>query len=269
LNLELLSWIFALGLSLTVGGGVIFGLDRLADLLLSFTGHQRTLRFYRRLRPKEEQAMDLDRMLLGGVNWLLLGVACGFVAFWSVALLTSVLAYGLVAAVASGGWVWLVRSLQRERRLWQVKMEMRDFLSALRLALSIRPTISLALEAAGRQMAKGLFADRLRLHASTRLLTEGAQAVLARLAREFRSPELQSLIRHVEAATRGGLPLPEALRRASREMEKEMLLEAEYAVEEAPVRLTFPMLISLFPPVILLTVIPLLSSVIEQLGSMP
>ena len=50
---------------------------------------------------------------------------------------------------------------------------------------------------------------------------------------------------------------------------KEMLLEAEYAVEEAPVRLTFPMLISLFPPVILLTVIPLLSSVIEQLGSMP
>ncbi|MBC8446237.1 MAG: type II secretion system F family protein [Chloroflexi bacterium] len=269
MNLQWLSWFFALGVSLTVGGGVIFGLSRVADLLLSFSSHQRALRFYRRLRPKEEQEMDLDRVLLGGVNWLLLATACSFVAFWAVALPTSVMSYGLVAAVASGGLVWFVRSLERERKLWQVKMEIRDFLSGLRLALSIRPTISLALETASRQMAKGLFADRLRLHVSTRLLTEGAEAVLARLGREFRSPELERLIRHVEAATRGGLPLPEALRRASREMEKEMLLEAEYAVEEAPVRLTFPMLISLFPPVILLTVIPLLSSVIEQLGSMP
>lgn len=268
--MELLPWVFAFGVGMAAGGGAILILGRLADLLLSFTSHRRALRFYRRLmRPQGEQEMDLDRLLLGRLNWPLLASACGFLAFWAIVLLTSHMSYGLAAAMLAGGMVWLIRSLERDRRMWQVKMEIRDFLSGLRLALSIRPTISLALEAASRQMGQGPFAERLRLHVKTRLLAEGAEAVLARLAEEFRSPELKRLIQQVQAATQGGLSLPDALRRASQEMEREMLRDAEYLVEEAPVRLTFPMLISLFPPVIALTVIPLLFGIVSSLRAMP
>ena len=176
--------------------------------------------------------------------------------------------HGFLGLVAGGGLPWLVRPMVQRRRTWRVKVEIRDFLSGLRLALAIRPTISLALEATGAGMRKGVFADRLRQHVQTRLLAEGAEAVIRRLAREFRSKELESLLVRIEAARRGGLPLPEALRRASEEMEMELIREAEYAVESAPVRLTFPLLLTLFPPLLLFIALPLVWTLLESLGTL-
>lgn len=265
--LEHLSWIFAAGVGLAAGSVVIFGLSVVAELLFSFGAQQRALRFYRRrLRPKDEE--QLQRQIGGGVSWPLLSLACGFLALWVALFLASRLSYGLVGLLVGGGLPLLVWPTVKRRRTWRVKVEIRDFLSGLRLALAIRPTISLALEAASAGMSKGLFAERLRYHVKTRLLTEGAEAVIRRLAQEFHSKEVEGLLVRIEAARKGGLPLPEALRRASEEMERELIREAEYAVESAPVRLTFPLLLTLFPPLLLFIALPLVWTLLENLGAL-
>jgi len=267
LNLESLSWIFGISIAVVVGGIVFLGLDLAADVLISLSGHQRALRFYRRLKPKEEE-FDLDRELFGGINWPLLSLACGFMAFWLVGFLSGQVMYGIVGAAVGAALPIAVRPALRERKMWQIKVEIRDFLSALRMALAIHPTVPLALQTVSEGMGNGPFARRLQRHARTRLLTEGADRVIERLAQEFRSSELEDLLARIEAARKGGLALPEALRRASRQMEDEMVAEAEYTVEAAPVRLTFPLLVTLFPPLLLLTVVPFLVTLIEGLRSL-
>jgi len=143
-TLDSLSWIFAAGVGLAAGGVAALGLSAVAEVLFSFATQQRVLRFYRRrLKPKDEER--LQRQLEGGVSWPLLSLVCGFLAFWVALSLSSKPLHGFLGLVAGGGLPWLVRPMVQRRRAWRVKVEIRDFLSGLRLALAIRPTISLAL----------------------------------------------------------------------------------------------------------------------------
>lgn len=165
----------------------------------------------------------------------------------------------------------MVKRTQRRAHQWRYLREIRDFITSLRLAVSLGETISQALlgiaeqepaPTRGRPGGEILFHERLRHHVRTKLATSTPEKVLEALARDFRSPEIAALLRQINAARAGGLSYGEALRGSAERVEQEMVQAAEYAIEEAPTRLVLPMLIGLFPTIVVLVVYPLAMALI-------
>ena len=267
-NLELLSWMFAGGIATAVGLGILLAGSTVVDVASAYLSRRRILYPYFKKEPAPAEQFELERELCGGINWNLAGLAGTLILGWGALIIAPRMPiYGLLAG--SGAFVAsrFVRSAVRERREWEIRLQVREFLSSLRLSLAMKPTIPLALQkTAKRTMGKGVFAERLRYHVQTRLFTTGAVSVIEALSQEFDSEPLKGLLVRLQAAKQGGLSLPEALKRAAQEMEAEMMREAEFAIEDAPTRLTFPMLGALFPPLIILPVVPLLANVLRSLG---
>lgn len=156
----------------------------------------------------------------------------------------------------------MVKSTHRRADQWRYLREIRDFITSLRLAVSLGETISQALLGIAEQEGETLFRERLRHHVRTKLATSTPEKVLEALARDFRSPEMVALLRQLSAARSGGLSYGEALRASAERVEEEMVQAAEYAIEEAPTRLVLPMLIGLFPTVVVLVLYPLAMALI-------
>jgi pilus assembly protein TadC len=94
---------------------------------------------------------------------------------------------------------------------------------------------------------------------------EGPEAVLQRLADELRSRELRLLLARVRAAHLGGGSTTEALRAAAADVSAEIAQQVETEIEGAPLRLVFPMLALLLPPLLALVLYPPASLLIEGL----
>ena len=268
INLGFLSWMFAGGIATAVGLGILLAGSTVVDVASAYLSRRKVLYLYFKKEPTLAEQFEFERELCGGINWNLVGLAGTLILGWGALIIAPRMPiYGLLAG--SGAFVAsrFVRSAVRERREWEIRLQVREFLSSLRLSLAMKPTIPLALQkTAKRTMGKGVFAERLRYHVQTRLFTTGAVSVIEALSQEFDSEPLKGLLVRLQAAKQGGLPLPEALKRAAVEMEAEMMREAEFAIEDAPTRLTFPMLGALFPPLIILLVVPLVVGVLRSLG---
>jgi len=159
--------------------------------------------------------------------------------------------------------------LWRRRQLAQARLTTRqqiaELIEDLRLRLAFSGTLGAALalivDDADRS---GVVMDRLRLHRD-RLALEGPEAVLQRLADELRSRELRLLLARVRAARLGGGSTVEALRAAADDVAAEITRQVEAEIEGAPLRLVFPMLILLLPPVLALALYPPASLLINAL----
>ncbi len=161
----------------------------------------------------------------------------------------------------------MVKRTQRRAHQWRYLREIRDFITSLRLAVSLGETISQALLGIAEQQGETLFHERLRHHVRTKLATSTPEKVLEALARDFRSPEIATLLRQISAARAGGLSYGEALRGSAERVEQEMVQAAEYAIEEAPTRLVLPMLVGLFPTIVVLVLYPLAMALIAGIAS--
>ncbi len=142
--------------------------------------------------------------------------------------------------------------------------EVRDFIAALRLMVSIGETLSRSLIRLSQEDDPSLFGQRLRGHVATRLASS-PEAVIEALARDFRSPELENLLLRLRASQRGGLSGGEAVRSTAEEVEAEMAERAELAIEEAPTKLVLPMLVGLFPTILVLLLYPLAQTFLSGL----
>lgn len=266
INLELLSWIFAVGVALAAGALVALISSLPVEIASSLKRSHRIKYLLKEKRPEE---FDYDAKLAGGINWMLVGLGAALALMLMVYVLVPRMPlYAILAAGLGFAGSMFARRAAREEGEWRVKAEIRDFLSSLRLSLAMKPTVPLALERTAQRMGKGVFARRLRYHVDTLLMTRGAMSVIEALSGEFHSKALEDLLVRLEAAKKGGLPLPEALKQASEEMELEMRRAAEFAVEDAPTKLTFPMLATLFPPLILLLILPMLVRLIKTIGEL-
>lgn len=168
---------------------------------------------------------------------------------------------GLTAGLAPMVW--------RRRRITQARLQVRrqvaDLIEDVRLRLAFGGSLGAVLYAmADEPDRQGTVYDRLRLHRD-RLLLESPEDVLKRLAEELRSRELKMLLARVRASRLGGVPYAEALRAAADDVAAEIVRQIETEVEGAPLRLVFPMLILLLPPVLALALYPPASVLLNAL----
>jgi Flp pilus assembly protein TadB len=238
----------------------------LNDVLRLGLGHRRRVRsaIERVLRrdedepslPSEEELYGLPRNL---APWMLLAAAVGLALTWTL-LQGPAQALGLAAGCVP--LLWKRRRLARARQ--DVRRQVASLIEEVRLRLAFSGSLGPVLDTLAAEEREGIVHERLRLHRDL-VVVAGPEEVLEKLAGELRSPELRMLLRRVRAARRGGASYAEALQAAADEVAGEIARRAEIEVEGAPMRLLFPMLVFLFPPILVLVLYPPAARLIEQL----
>jgi Flp pilus assembly protein TadB len=206
--------------------------------------------------PTEEELYGLPRSV---VFWMVVAGLAGLAFTWM--LLDGPLeVLGLGAGVVP--IVWQRRRLERARH--ETRRQVAWLIEEVRLRLIFGGSLGPVLAMLAEEARAGAVFDRLRLHKDL-ISFEGPEAVLDRLASDLRSPELRLLLRRVRGARRGGTSYSEALQAAAAEVAREVVRRAEIAVEGAPMRLLFPMLILLLPPILTLLLYPPAYGLIDTL----
>ena len=167
---------------------------------------------------------------------------------------------------------------------WEYRKLVQTFVIQLRMEVSLARTLSQALgeitaqlerapEMAGfaaypggEDKAAALFQRRLEFHTQRLLSLARPEQVLAALARDFRSETLDSLLVKIDAAQRGGATYAEALAASVDETMETMMANARLSIQEAPMKLLLPMLGGLFPPPIVLMILPVVTTVIAGMS---
>lgn len=225
-------------------------------------------RFGRRKEPSSGPRDAVDGLpwqtwrLIAGIG----GVGALLFALWGTQQ-----AYLAVFGISAGYIPSFVRRQMKENARWRLRLEVRDFIAELQLALALNVTVSQALEhSAQRSRDDGtLFAERVRHHVERTLRMEGPEETLQALAEEFASGDLRKLLALLRAARRGGISLAEALGESADAIAQDIVASAELSIEETPTRLILPMLLALFPTIMLIALLPAVSLLVTSLSGGP
>jgi len=179
--------------------------------------------------------------------------------------------YGSVFGLGAAYIPSFVRRQMKENARWQLRLQVRDFVAELRLALALNVTVSQALEYIADRPAQMTtpFVERVRHHVERTLRMEGPEKMLGALADDFQSEDLRKLLVLVRAALRGGMSLAEALAQSADSISQNIVASAELSIEEMPTKLILPMLFALFPTIMLLALIPAVSLLVTSLSGVP
>jgi len=203
-------------------------------------------------------------------TWRLIAGVIGVIALLFVLWGTDYV-YGSVFGLGAAYIPSFIRRQMKENARWRLRLEVRDFVAELRLALALNVTVSQALEHIGdrSQGASTDFIERVRYHVERTLRMESPEKMLEALAEDFQSEDLRKLLVLVRAALRGGMSLAEALAQSADSISQNIVASAELSIEEMPTKLILPMLFALFPTIMLLALIPAVSMLITALSGVP
>jgi len=158
----------------------------------------------------------------------------------------------------------LLTRLGRKQEYKADLTEIRDFAVSLQLGTSMNQTLSGSLIAAADQFKKrGIFGQRLDKHVESRL-SIAPEEVLKGLADDFKSDHLQLLPERLESARNGGITYDQALSITVAQVEDEIRGSIRNQIQQAPIRLTFPMIGGVFLAALILAIFPLLMSLITS-----
>ena len=143
--------------------------------------------------------------------------------------------------------------------------ELRDFVISLQLGTSMEETLSGALSAAAEQFkGRGDFGKRLFKHVETRL-SIAPEEVIKGLAEDFQSEHLRDLAQRLEMARDGGISYERALSLTVSQLEEEIRGDLKRDIQMTPIQLTFPMIIGVFLPAVLIGMYPLISQLLSNI----
>jgi len=205
----------------------------------------------------------------------------------SISIALVLIACLVVLFVAAGGHyalsrVWRFQTLRRKRRALssskgkpgqaQTKLtadlrDIRDFAFNLQLGTSMEATLSGALAQTAEQFAarKGAFGERLKRQVDAKLASS-PEEVIQGLAEDFNSPHLEAMLERLAMAREGGVSYARALAISVDSIEEDIRSQTEMEIQEAPTKLTVPMVVGVFGPPIVLGLLPLIAGVLRILG---
>ena len=178
---------------------------------------------------------------------------------------------------------------------WEYKKQVQALIIRLRMEVSLGRTLSQSLQGVAEEVEESLaesgggigrrssteekgvqlFQRRVVYHIRTLSSLARPERVLSALARDFtcggatgagRSEILDSLLVKIDAAQRGGATYADALAEAVDETMDSMSQNARLIIQEAPMKLLLPMLGGLFPPPIVLMLLPLVARVLAGMS---
>jgi tight adherence protein C len=143
--------------------------------------------------------------------------------------------------------------------------DVRDLVISLQLGTSMQSTLTGSLDKAAEQFAgRGVLGERLRRHVDARL-SISPEAVLEGLAQDLDCRQLDEVLERIRMASEGGITYNRVLAVSVASIEEDMRSAIEQEIQRAPTRLTLPMVIGVFFPAILLGLLPLMASAVNQM----
>lgn len=143
--------------------------------------------------------------------------------------------------------------------------EIRDFVTSLHLGTSLDETLSGALASTANQLRdRGPLGERLQTHVETRLAI-APEEVIEALAQDFQSAHLRDLVQRLEMARDGGISYDQALSLTLSLVEEEIRGDILRDIQQAPIKLTFPMIAGVFIPAIFIGIYPLVANIFVSL----
>jgi len=153
----------------------------------------------------------------------------------------------------------------QKRRLHADLTDIRDFVVNLQLAVSLNETLSGALIETARQFTgRGIFGERLKKYVESRLALS-PEEVIRGMAEDFDAPQLQDLLRRLEISRDGGTTHLDALNMTVEAIEKDIRADVQREIQQAPIRLTLPMVAGVFFAALVLGAYPVLLALLRIL----
>jgi tight adherence protein C len=166
------------------------------------------------------------------------------------------------------GWT-LPLSLLRirgERRLEQIEYQLPELVDSLVVTVEAGMGFGGGLRMAAKQMPDPL-GQELQLALQEEEMGLSVPEALGNLAKRVPSPAMTSFVRSVVQGETLGVSLGDILRGVATEMRAIRQAKAEERAQKAPVKMVFPLVLCIFPAVMIVILYPVLSSIHQALGS--
>ena len=187
--------------------------------------------------------------------------AIGFTGAWLWLGPVSGLATGLFVVVtplmALCGWtipLSLLR-IRAQRRLDRIDYELPELVDSLIVILEAGVGFGGAIRMAARQFP-GPLADELQLMLQEQDMGLGTDAALENMLRRCDMPSMRSFIRSVVQGEKMGVSMGQILRGLAVEMRERRKAKAEQRAYKAPVKMVFPLVLCIFPAVMIVVLYP-------------
>jgi tight adherence protein C len=163
----------------------------------------------------------------------------------------------------------MIVTYRRKRRQEEVKNSLPDAIDLLEICLSAGMSLDAAWNLVGEKMrqVRSVLADEMTLANLEIHLGASRDEALRRMAERTGAEELASLIAVLGQSERFGTSVADALQTFSESLREERTMRAEEAAEKVAVKLLFPMVLFIFPALIIVLAGPAIINMVKLLST--
>ena len=175
----------------------------------------------------------------------------------------------LIAIFAAlAGWMgpMVVLRDRVERRRAKIETALPELIDLLVVMVEAGLGFSGSIRIAGGWL-RGPLGDELRLTLQEQSMGLSTNEALTNLLDRCETPSMRSFVRSILQGETLGVSIGAILRNLAIEMRKRRRQAAEERAQKAPIKMLFPLVFLIFPPIFIILLYPALSSVTQSLGS--
>jgi tight adherence protein C len=200
-------------------------------------------------------------------------IGCGAGAAVMLWLIASGGASGSMVLIATlfgalAGWVLPQTILRKraERRLAQIETGLPELIDLLVVTVEAGLGLSGSLQVAAGKL-RGPLGDEVRLALQEQRMGLSTNEALSNMLNRCDTPSMRSFVRSVIQGETLGVSIGNIMRNLAIEMRKRRRAAAEERAQKAPIKMLFPLILLIFPPIFIVLLYPALHSFGQSFGA--
>jgi tight adherence protein C len=174
----------------------------------------------------------------------------------------------MVLIGAIGGWVipQVVVRKRGERRLAQIEVALPELIDLLVVTVEAGLGFSGSMQVAGQKL-RGPLGDEVRLALQEQKMGLSTTEALSGMLNRCDTPSMRSFVRSVIQGETLGVSIGNIMRNLGIEMRKRRRQAAEERAQKAPIKMLFPLIFLIFPPIFIVLLYPAVHSFGQSFGT--
>jgi tight adherence protein C len=190
--------------------------------------------------------------------WLWVAGISGVATFWVVVLAIALTALGFFVPM---GYV----NIRTVRRRDAIEYDLPEAIDLLVVSVEAGVSLPGAIRLAGREMG-GALGEELRLTLQEQNMGLSTSEALENLGVRADTPGTRIFVRSLVQGEQLGMSIGQVLRNLALEMRKRRKAAAEERAQKAPIKMIFPLVLLIFPAMLVVLVVPALIRIADVLG---
>jgi tight adherence protein C len=170
-------------------------------------------------------------------------------------------------AMLAVGWIGPMTVIRRRarRRLEQVDYEMPELVDLLVLTVEAGMGFAGAMQVAGERFS-GPLGDEVRLALQEQAMGLPPDQALANMVERAETDSMRSFARSIRQGEALGVSIGQIMRNLAAEMRERRRTQAEERAQKAPIKILFPLVGLIFPPIFVVLLAPAVLNFVEFMG---